>query len=42
MSMEDEEFLLQRVVAAVGPNALPPDATLVRMVEEEKEEANAD
>ena len=41
MSMEDEEALLQRVVAAVGPNALPPDATLVRMVEEEKEEANA-
>ena len=41
MSMEDEEALLQRVVAAVGPSALPPDATLVRMEEEEKEGTNA-
>ena len=36
MSMKDEEALLQRVVAAVGSNSLPPDATLERLVEEDK------
>ena len=36
MSMKDEEALLQRVVAAVGSNSLPPDATLARLVEEDK------
>jgi len=36
MSIEDEEALLQRVVAAVGSTPLPPDATLARLVKDEE------
>jgi hypothetical protein len=40
MSMEDEEALLQRVVSAVGPNALAPDATLSRLANDEEANNN--
>ena len=36
MSIEDEETLLQRVADAVGSCALPPDATLARLVDDEE------
>jgi len=36
MSIEDEETLLQRVAGAVGSCALPPDATLARLADDEE------